>query len=391
VDTLAIIPAAANAQAFPGLYLATVSGRPLIAHSIETALESGKISRVFVATNLSKVADVGRTFEAEVLHIPEDLQANQHSGAVVDYMLYTLKTQAGYQPELVMILSPDAPLRPSGVIEQCIDHLLQSNADSLLTVCESMAQYWERVSRDVSRIDLQRTAYRENGVIYLTRRRAFQGSSRVLSGHVEMVVMPESGSLQIRTPHDLWLIEQKMRYNEDGDRIRPIELKKDLKNVQLVVLGVDGVLTDGGVFFDEMGDAMRRFNFRDRSAIKQLRDAGIHVALINTADAPNIDAWASQLEIEDVIMGRQQIGKLEEVMELAEKYGLSADEVAFVANDTSDMDALNYVGVPVATADASTSVRNLCRIVLKTKGGGGAAGEFAELLLGARSDRYYNI
>lgn len=154
---------------------------------------------------------------------------------------------------------------------------------------------------------------------------------------------------------------------------------EDLASVKLLILDSDGVLTDGGVYIDEEGREMRRFNIKDGAGIKRLQAAGIPVAIISSAAARPVESRARTLGVTDVFVGARD--KVEVADRLRQKYALQWEQIGFVGDDVADLDLLRRVGFPVAVGDAIDEVKSVAKLVLERAGGHGAVRELSDLLV----------
>ena len=159
-------------------------------------------------------------------------------------------------------------------------------------------------------------------------------------------------------------------------------LKRRLRVIRAVVLDVDGVLTDGSMYYSSKGEELKKFNTRDGMAIGLLMEAGVRVALISGEDTEIIKRRAEKLNIVDLYLGIKD--KIIALDEFIKKYDLSPDEIAYIGDDLNDIEAMNKVILPVAVNDAVSPVKEVSAIVLERKGGDGAVREFADLLLANR-------
>jgi len=155
------------------------------------------------------------------------------------------------------------------------------------------------------------------------------------------------------------------------------------KRIRLLLLDVDGVLTDGGIHVGADGSESKRFHVHDGLAIAWWRRLGRTTAILSGRSSPAVDARASELGIEHVAQG---IGdKRARFRELLDELGLSPDEVCFVGDDLPDLPVLAEVGFPAAPSNAVREVREAVRYVSARPGGGGAVREIVEhLLAGSR-------
>jgi 3-deoxy-D-manno-octulosonate 8-phosphate phosphatase (KDO 8-P phosphatase) len=159
--------------------------------------------------------------------------------------------------------------------------------------------------------------------------------------------------------------------------------------VKLVVLDVDGVMTDGGVYYGASASGetieLKRFEITDGLGVKLMQRAGIEVAIVTGRRSKAVGVRASELEIEEV---HQDPGaeKLPIVRGLLERKGIGWDAVAFLSDDLADIPVLRRVALPVAVANAVPEVSSIARWCTSRPGGTGAVREFAEQLLRARGD-----
>jgi 3-deoxy-D-manno-octulosonate 8-phosphate phosphatase (KDO 8-P phosphatase) len=149
-----------------------------------------------------------------------------------------------------------------------------------------------------------------------------------------------------------------------------------------IAMDVDGVLTDGGVWWGPNGEEWKRFHFADIMGLSLAKKSGMVLALISGENSPLVDRLAEKMGITDVHKGCKD--KAGAVRSFAEGRGLQLKEICFIGDDVNDLSALAIVGMSACPADARTSVRENCQIVTKTSGGNGAVREVIDMLLVSR-------
>ncbi len=154
--------------------------------------------------------------------------------------------------------------------------------------------------------------------------------------------------------------------------------------VKLLLLDVDGVLTDGRLYFGPDGTALKAFHVKDGLGITLLHRAGVETGIISGRNDPLVRHRAEELGIGTVILGENRKGPV--VERLIEERGLEPSESAFIADDVNDLPALAKVGVPIAVADAHPDVLSFVRYVTRAAGGLGAVREVADAILGVGRD-----
>lgn len=160
-------------------------------------------------------------------------------------------------------------------------------------------------------------------------------------------------------------------------------LRTILRNIRLFATDVDGVLTDGGMYYAESGDEWKKFNTRDGMGIKLLQKAGLVTAIITQESTKLVSRRAQKLAIPEVHQGA--FDKLSVLQELIQRYGLTMKHVAYIGDDVNDVEALKAVGFSAAPSDSQTRALSVVHYVCQKKGGEGAVREVADLILSSQS------
>ena len=160
-------------------------------------------------------------------------------------------------------------------------------------------------------------------------------------------------------------------------------LQERASNIRMLILDVDGVLTDGKLYFDHKGNEMKAFNTRDGMGMKALQRCGIEVAVITGRKSEAVTQRMAQLGVIHVYQGRED--KLNAFLHLLEKTGLDAQQVCFAGDDWIDLPVLLRVGLAISVADAEDRVKDQAHWVTKRNGGDGAVREICNLILTAQN------
>lgn len=166
------------------------------------------------------------------------------------------------------------------------------------------------------------------------------------------------------------------------------EIWRRLEGVRLLSLDLDGVLTDGGLYYAADGTELRKYDVKDGMGIKLVQRAGIHVSLITQSNVPAISVRAERLGIEHAHLGVE--AKLPVLQRICDRLHIGLDQVMHIADDVNDLPALRAVGLPVAVADAVDAVKAVVRHVTQKPGGQGAVREMCDLLLASRDREISN-
>jgi 3-deoxy-D-manno-octulosonate 8-phosphate phosphatase (KDO 8-P phosphatase) len=157
------------------------------------------------------------------------------------------------------------------------------------------------------------------------------------------------------------------------------EIEEKARRIKLLILDVDGVMTDGSIILDNDGNELKRFHVRDGHGIKMLQRAGIKVGIITGRKSKVVEIRAEELGITEVY---QKVYKKSDVYEkLIEKYQCEDENVAFMGDDIVDQELFKRAGLTAAPADAEDDAKKWADLVTDRKGGRGAVREFIDLIL----------
>ncbi len=154
------------------------------------------------------------------------------------------------------------------------------------------------------------------------------------------------------------------------------------KNIKLLILDVDGVLTDGSIILDNKGNEYKSFHVRDGHGIKMLQRAGVKVALLTGRESQVVERRARELGITEVY--QKCFSKTAVYRALLEKFSLSDKEVAYVGDDVVDISVMRRVGMPVTVADAADGMKKHSVLTTRKAGGRGAVREVTDLILSSK-------
>ena len=155
--------------------------------------------------------------------------------------------------------------------------------------------------------------------------------------------------------------------------------KNNISKIKVVLTDVDGVLTDGGMYYSNKGDVMKKFHARDGMGVTLLRKIKIPTIIVTKEQTEMVKQWSKKMKIKELMDG---VKNKELVLDkICKKYRVSSDEIAFIGDDINDMDLLKKVGFSACPKDAMEQVRKICDYTCQTVGGKGAFRELVELVL----------
>lgn len=389
-NLISIIPARGGSKGIPKKNIIPVNGIPLICYTIKASIRSRYIKRTIVSTDNDEIAAIAVEHGAEVFMRPAELALDETpTEPVIENVLSSLKQKDDYSPDYVCLLQPTSPLRVSIDIDKAFEQIIEERSDSLLSACDSHSFFWKKGDDSAVALNYdyrkrprrqEMEQYRENGAIYIFKNSIFTESKNRLGGKISIYKMDESRSIEIDTRFDLKLVEQVM--STEGTEFN---LAGDLaKRVKLFITDVDGVLTDGGMYYSASGEEMKRFNTIDGMGIERLKGIGVKIAIITKENSSIASTRAKKLKIDDVFIGVDD--KLPIVKKLIEKYGIKMEEVCYIGDDINDLETLKNVGFPVAVSNAAAEVKVVAAYITTKMGGHGGVREITDFIFRIKSD-----
>lgn len=224
MKAIAIIPARGGSKGLPGKNLKLLGGQPLIGWSISAAIHSNYVNRIVVTSDSDEIGKIAKHFGAEFLKRPDYLATDVVS---LDEVLVHAISALGPKQELVVTLQPTAPLRTAGLVDDCVDRLLETDSHSLLTVHEGPHFAWQKfgdralslncgISGRKMRQDIPESqrVFLENGSVYVTKKDLLVKARNRLCGRITHFEIPEKQAIDIDTEYDFWLAEQRLKYEQ---------------------------------------------------------------------------------------------------------------------------------------------------------------------------------
>jgi 3-deoxy-manno-octulosonate cytidylyltransferase (CMP-KDO synthetase) len=397
-----VIPARFGSSRLPGKPLADILGKPMIQHVYERALQVPGVNGVLVATDDQRIADVVRAFGGvSVLTSPDHCSGTDRLTEVMGLI----------DADVYINLQGDEPLVRPGDISQLADGMLADRSIQIGTLCHPIdvreaanpntvkvvvanngdALYFSRSLIPYQRDDAATTYLKHVGV-YAYRRDVLAGYAGLQHPMIEQAEKLEqlrllAAGLRIRTfvveptapgvdtPECLELVRMLMAGHQ-------IQFAPSLADVKLVITDVDGVLTDGGVYYDQSGECVKRFHIRDGLGIRLLEESGIRVAVLSGRDSATLRKRVADLGVTLFMFGvKDKAGACRALMAQAD---VQPAQTACIGDDSIDLPAFASCGLSYAVADAPTYVKARATAVLETRGGEGAFRELADAILSAK-------
>jgi YrbI family 3-deoxy-D-manno-octulosonate 8-phosphate phosphatase len=381
MDIVAVIPATGGPGEVPGGTARAFAGRPLISHSIEHARASSRVSRTVVCTDDEEIARIARDWGAEVVtSLPGMAAADGAPEPVLLHTLDEIRRRDDCSPEFTVLLPPAFPLRTPQMIDAAINQLWDRGGDVLVSVHRSPGTLWVRDKSGAARPESASAKSRvhrfaENGSMRVVRTASLRETASLKERRTLLCEITAAYGLRLVSEDDWHVAEALYR------RLWTVRGIERLRDVRLLALDFDGVMTDNRVIVLEDGREAVLCSRGDGMGMDLLRAAGVPAVVISKEGNPVVTARCNKLKLRCV----QGVGEKLPVLEgIAHELGIGMDAVAFMGNDVNDLTCIRAAGVGIAPVDSHPSVLREVDIVTSLPGGMGAVREVADLLVAAR-------
>lgn len=162
----------------------------------------------------------------------------------------------------------------------------------------------------------------------------------------------------------------------------PEDIVQQCKKIKAVICDVDGVLTDGGIIYDNDGKEYKKFNVKDGQIIKHLKQAGVLVGAITGRDSPVVRFRCTELKMDFHYHGSKE--KWRQYEQVKQDFGLNDEEILYIGDDIIDLSIFTCCGLAVAPVDAVPYVKDYATYITKAKGGEGVLREVGDMVLAAK-------
>ena len=285
-------------------------------------------------------------------------------------------------------LPPMLFLRP-GTIARAIEMLGDPGCNSVFGVHREKVYLWGEHAPcyDLHNIPNSFTlddTIREGMGFYAVKRQAFVESGIRVAPPFRMIELDRFEAIDIDTPEDFQFAGAVARgLPPDSDLLAGIGRLLDARDVKLVIIDVDGTMTDGGMYYTDDGRQMKKFNAKDGLAIGEAVKSGLEVGFLSSGYCDDIvRARADTLGVRRVHLGRG--AKIEVVRQWARELGLDLNQIAFLGDDVNDVEAMHACGVSACPSDSVAAVRQAATFTLAATGGRGCVREFFDRFLADR-------
>lgn len=386
---VAFIPVRGGSKSIPYKNIKIICGRPLVYWTIKAACECSYIDAVYVATDSDKIRETVISLRDENRELFQKAEVIDRSSETASDTATTesamLEFAQKYEFDNIALIQATSPLLTAEDLAGGFELFAQPDTDSVLSCVRQRRFLWERNEKGGAaslNYDIYHRPRRqdfagylmENGAFYITSKKNLLSSQNRISGNIKVYEMSEDTSFEIDEASDWIIIEELLRRREEavGRKIRPGKIKMFLTDC-------DGCLTDGGMYYSEKGDELKRFNTKDGMGFSLLRKRGIITGIITGENTRINEARVRKLHIDELYQGVSD--KLEVVKQLADRYQIEMAEIAYVGDDINDMEVLENVGFPCTVNNAMNAIKKKAKYVSGLNGGDGAIRDIIEFIL----------
>lgn len=384
---IAFIPVRGGSKSIPLKNIRFFCGKPLVFWNIEALQHAEAVDEIIVATDSTEIEKTVRQFGFDKVKIYNRSAGNATDTSSTESVMLEYIRYAGLsESDIFMLVQATSPLTQTRHFAEALDMYVKGEYDSMLTCVRNHRFFWHDDGTPINYDYTHRPrrqdfhgAWMENGAFYINTVKNIVATQNRLSGKTGIYEMPAYTAFELDEPDDWLVMENLMR--------KHVLNKKDvfIPDIRLVLTDIDGVLTDGGMYYTETGDEMKKFNARDGMAFSLLRKAGIKVGIITSENTQIVANRAKKLKADYLIQGKHEGGKLASAQAICLQEGISLDNVAYIGDDINCFELLSAVGLPACPNDAMRKIKEIAHIlILSNKGGDCVFREFAEHVIQLR-------
>ncbi|MFC7292969.1 cytidylyltransferase domain-containing protein [Hirschia litorea] len=386
MSCIAIIPARGGSKGIPGKNLKKINGRSLLQRSIEAALFSENVDKVYVSSDDARILAEAVRSGAEAIKRPAEYASDTASSeSALLHALNVVKLKEGL-PDRIVFIQCTSPFIATKDVDGILTSMDREGADCALSVTPFHGFLWKPSENDGvfpvghekhfrPRRQDREDVYLETGAIYAMNVAKFIEKEHRFFDKVAHYVMEPMRSLEIDEPLDLKLCEEIARELENEvnrDKFLP-------KQVEALLLDFDGVLTDDLAIIDENGKEAVTVSRSDGMGIERLRNnTDVFIGVVSKEKNKVVAKRCEKLKVE-CLHGIEN--KVEVIQRWAKEYSFDLANVIYVGNDLNDLPVFDIVGLSVSPQDANVLVKEKADFVLVAKGGRGAVREICEIII----------
>lgn len=382
-ETVAFIPVRGGSKSIPLKNIKKINGRPLIYWVLDATVECEEIDKVVVSTDSNKISEVVNDYNSEKIKIIDRSKEVSTDTASTESVM--LEFANNYDFKDIILVQATSPLLDAKDLSKGLKKYRKKDTDSILSVVRQKRFIWEDQGSEAKPVNYnyndrpRRQEFDgflvENGAFYITSKKRLVKYESRISGNIKMVEMDEETYFEIDEPTDWVIVEKLLKQKYGKKNMKDIKFDK----IKCVLSDSDGVLTDGGMYYSENGDELKKFNTKDGKGFELLRKKGYITGIITGENIDLVKRRAEKLQLDEVFLGvKDKIAILDEI---CNKYDLKYENIAYIGDDINDLEIMKHVGLSFAVNNAIDSVKEVSDYVTLLNGGDGAVREFIEFIL----------
>lgn len=385
---VAFIPVRGGSKSIPLKNIKPICGKPLVYWTVKAACGCKYIDRVYIATDSDKIRETVEEFksgvESDVFSKAEVIGRSAESASdTASTEFAMLEFASNYEFDNIVLVQATSPLLQSGDLDRGFLAFEEEGADSVLSVVPQKRFHWARDDQGFAHSTNYDVFHRprrqefdgylvENGAFYISSKADLLKSQNRVSGNIKAVEMSDDTFFEIDEPSDWVIIEALMKKNG-------ITAPEDKPEIKMLLTDCDGCLTDGGMYYSEKGDELKKFNTRDGMGFGMLRKQGVIAGIITSEIVDLNRRRAEKLKLDILEAGCKD--KAAAIKRLCEQYGIVQENVCYIGDDINDIEAIKMVGFGCCPADAMPEVKAVADYVSVVKGGEGVIREVVDKIL----------
>lgn len=384
MKVIAFIPVRGGSKSIPLKNIKSFCGKPLVCWNIEALENCLKVDKIIVATDSEEIWETVEKQHYNKTYLYRRSAENACDKASTEsVMLEYIKNVQLEDSNIFMLVQATSPLTETIHFTEALQMYETGMYDSILTCVRNYRFFWNENGTSMNYDYINRPRRQdfngmlmENGAFYINTVGNILENKNRLGGKIGIYEMPEYTATEIDEPDDWIILENLMRKHVLRHKTRT------KSQIKLFLTDVDGTLTDGGMYYSENGDEVKKFNTRDGMAFEMLRNAGIKTGIITSEERQLNQRRAEKLKVDYFRQGKKEGGKLVAAKAIVEEMGITLQEVAYIGDDINCIELLSHVGHAACPSDACKDVKNIPKIhIMTNKGGDGCVREFIESFL----------
>jgi YrbI family 3-deoxy-D-manno-octulosonate 8-phosphate phosphatase len=376
---IGIIPLRKDSKGVPGKNKKKMLGRPLFAWVLTEAIFS-HLDFVYIFTDDIEIIEYVEREYHWTTKVKALLRNNENANdtASTESVMLEFSEKINHDYGILCLLQSTSPLTLAVDINNGLEKITKESFESAVSVVKTHRFTWNTngtsqnydVFNRPRRQDFEGLLM-ENGAVYCTTKEAFLQSKNRLSGDIGLIEMPEETLMEIDSLSDWNIIENIL--------IQRQKSYKSNQRIEYLVLDVDGVFTDGGIYYNEEGEFAKKFDMRDGMGLEILRENNIEIVALTAENSELVAQRMKKLKIENTFLGvKDKYSFLKQFLAVKNS---SFNAVGYVGDDINDLANICSCGWSFAPGNAMNVVKAHADIVLRNNSGNGAIREVCEMIM----------